>query len=60
MASMAREIRFDPAKLVDEKGRVKRLDELDKDTRTAVRVETTPMARSRCARPTRRPRVSER
>ena len=37
MASMARDIRFDPAKLEHEDGTPKRLRELDEDTRLALR-----------------------
>jgi phage terminase small subunit len=37
MASIARDIRFDPARLVHEDGRPKQLHELDPDTRLALR-----------------------
>jgi phage terminase small subunit len=37
--SAARQIRFDPRKLVDEKGKVKALHELDEDTALALSVE---------------------
>jgi hypothetical protein len=37
MASVARDIRFDPAKLVHEDGTPKRLRELDENTRLALR-----------------------
>jgi hypothetical protein len=39
IASLAREIRFDPKRLSDEKGRRKKLHEMDEDTLLAVRVE---------------------
>jgi hypothetical protein len=39
MASLARDIHFDPARLFHEDGRRKELHELDEATRSAVRVE---------------------
>jgi hypothetical protein len=39
MASMARDIRFDPARLLRDDGTVKEIHELDEPTRLALRVE---------------------
>jgi hypothetical protein len=39
MASLARDIRFDPARLFHQNGRPKQLHELDEATRSAVRAE---------------------
>lgn len=37
MASLARDLNFDPARLFDEDGRLKKIHELDPDTRMALR-----------------------
>jgi hypothetical protein len=39
MASLARDIHFDPARLFHQNGRPKQLHELDEATRLALRVE---------------------
>lgn len=37
MRSLARDLRFDPAKMLDERGQIKPLHEMDEDTRLALR-----------------------
>lgn len=45
IASLARDIRFDPAKLYNEDGSLKRITEIDEDTRLALRgIEVTEIA----------------